>query len=174
MYSYFKSVCLIFSLFLSVQVPVTFIVYLPIVIYKLYYFSRKIENNNLKIKKSRKWCCDNSSVIRQKGESHIECFKKTKHVKFSEKRTFLTPWYAHAPVGIRGYDIFVFREIWRALFFWNTCFEIRPLPNYRRIKHWVYFSLYLLEMFQFVVKHCIPIYFSGNDRGWLDVSFYLE
>ena len=24
-----------------------------------------------------------------------EGFKKTKHVKFSEKRTFLTPWYTH-------------------------------------------------------------------------------
>ena len=32
-------------------------------------------------------------VIRQKGESHNGCFKKTKHLKFSEKRTFLTPWY---------------------------------------------------------------------------------
>ena len=40
----------------------------------------------------------NSSVIRQKGESHESqngCFMKTKHAKFSEKRTFLTPWYAH-------------------------------------------------------------------------------
>ena len=37
----------------------------------------------------------NSSVIRQKGESQNECFKKTKHAKFSEKRTFLTPWHAH-------------------------------------------------------------------------------
>ena len=27
-----------------------------------------------------------SSVIRQKGESRSRCFKKTKHVKFSEKR----------------------------------------------------------------------------------------
>ena len=31
------------------------------------------------------------SLIRQKGESHNGCFKKTKHVKFSEKRTSLTP-----------------------------------------------------------------------------------
>ena len=31
------------------------------------------------------------SVIRQKGESQNVCFKKTKHVKFSEKPTFLTP-----------------------------------------------------------------------------------
>ena len=37
----------------------------------------------------------NSSVIRQKGKSQNGCFKKTKHAKFSEKRTFLTPWYAH-------------------------------------------------------------------------------
>ena len=32
-----------------------------------------------------------SSVIRQKGESQNGCFKKTKHAKFPEKRTFLTP-----------------------------------------------------------------------------------
>ena len=36
------------------------------------------------------------SVIRQKGESQSDCFKKTKHVKFSEEGTFLSPWYAHA------------------------------------------------------------------------------
>ena len=34
---------------------------------------------------------DIRSVIRQKGESQNGCFKKTKHAKFSEKRTFLTP-----------------------------------------------------------------------------------
>ena len=32
-----------------------------------------------------------SSVIRQKDKSQNRCFKKTKLVKFSEKRTFLTP-----------------------------------------------------------------------------------
>ena len=32
-----------------------------------------------------------SSVIRQNGESQNGCFNKTKHAKFSEKRTFLTP-----------------------------------------------------------------------------------
>ena len=31
------------------------------------------------------------SVIRQKGESQNGCFKKTKHEKFFEKGTFLTP-----------------------------------------------------------------------------------
>ena len=32
-----------------------------------------------------------SSIIRQKGESQNGCFEKTKHAKFFEKRTFLTP-----------------------------------------------------------------------------------
>ena len=36
-----------------------------------------------------------SSVIRQKGESQNECFMKTKHAKFPEERTFLTPWCAY-------------------------------------------------------------------------------
>ena len=35
-----------------------------------------------------------SSVTTQKGESQNGCFKKTKYVRFSEKRTFLIPWYA--------------------------------------------------------------------------------
>ena len=34
----------------------------------------------------------NSSVIGQKDESQKGGFKKTKHAKFSEKRTFLTLW----------------------------------------------------------------------------------
>ena len=33
--------------------------------------------------------------MRQKGKSQNGCFKKTKHAKFSEKRTFPTPWYAN-------------------------------------------------------------------------------
>ena len=32
-----------------------------------------------------------SSVISQKGKSQNSCLKKTKHAKFSEKQTFLTP-----------------------------------------------------------------------------------
>ena len=35
----------------------------------------------------------NTSVVSQKGESQNGCFKKTKHVKFSQKRTFLTPCF---------------------------------------------------------------------------------
>ena len=38
------------------------------------------------------WNCI-PTVIGQKGESQNGYFNKTKHAKFSEKRTF-TPWYA--------------------------------------------------------------------------------
>ena len=34
-------------------------------------------------------------IVVNKGKSQNGRFKKTKHEKFSEKRTFLTPWYAH-------------------------------------------------------------------------------
>ena len=47
---------------------------------------------------------DKTSVIRQKGESQNGCFKKTKQAKFSEKLTFLTPWYAHVPVVMQVHD----------------------------------------------------------------------
>ena len=30
------------------------------------------------------------------------CFQKTKHVKFSEKWTFLAPWYANVSLRISG------------------------------------------------------------------------
>ena len=36
-----------------------------------------------------------SLVIRQKGKSQNGGNKKAKHAKFSEKGTFLTPWYTH-------------------------------------------------------------------------------
>ena len=61
----------------------------------------------------------NTSVIRQKGESQNRCFKKIKHAKFSEKRTFFTPWYAHVRDKAKG-------RISKRVFSWNTSFEIRP------------------------------------------------
>ena len=35
------------------------------------------------------------------------------YTKFSEKLTFLTPWYAHVRVRIRGLEMLVFRKILR-------------------------------------------------------------
>ena len=42
-----------------------------------------------------------SSVIRQKGKSRNGCFKKTKHVKFSEKRSIVPP-DTHSYVYVSG------------------------------------------------------------------------
>ena len=66
-----------------------------------------------------------STVIRQKGEPPNGGNKKSKHAKFSVKRTFLIPWYAHVSVRIRGLEMFVFPKIWRALFPSYLRFEIR-------------------------------------------------
>ena len=50
----------------------------------------------------KQWNHHHSLVIRQKGESQNGGNKKIKHAKFSEKQTFLIPWYAHVRVRIRG------------------------------------------------------------------------
>ena len=80
-----------------------------------------------KISSIYSWIHSIALVIRQKGESQNGCFKKRKHAQFSEKRIFLTPWYAHVRARIRGKKCSFFRKIWRALFSWNTRFEIRTL-----------------------------------------------
>ena len=67
-----------------------------------------------------------SSIIRQKGESQNRCLQKTKHAKFSEKQTFLTPWYARTCAYQVVRNVRFFRKIWRASFSWNTRFDIRP------------------------------------------------
>ena len=50
-----------------------------------------------------------SSAIRQKGEFQNWCCKKTKHAKFSEKRAFLTSWYA-CTSAYQGIRIVLFSE----------------------------------------------------------------
>ena len=80
-------------------------------------------------------------VIRQKGESQNVCFKKTKHVKFSEKRTFFTRWYR----VVRNVEMFVFRKIWPTLFSWNTRFEIHTFALLPTIFE-VFFSKHLARI----------------------------
>ena len=50
----------------------------------------------------KKWKKIHSTVIMQKGESQNGVNKKAKHAKFSEKRKFLTSWYAHAIRSIKN------------------------------------------------------------------------
>ena len=57
-------------------------------------YSKNNSKKMIKIKEISKNPYDliraNSMVIRQKGESQKECYKETKQLKFSKKRTFLT------------------------------------------------------------------------------------
>ena len=55
-----------------------------------------------------------------------ETTRKQSMSSFPKKITFLSLWYAHVRVRIRGYKMFVFRKIWRALFSCYLRFEIRP------------------------------------------------
>ena len=85
------------------------------------------------------WIKNISSVIRQKGESQNECFKKTNHVKFSEKNPNVS--YRLIRTRTRAYqgvkNVRFFRKICLALFSWNIRFEMRPfalLPTICRLK----------------------------------------
>ena len=54
------------------------------------------------------------------------CFKKTKHARFSEKQTFLTPWYAHIRCSFFGkFGVLCFVE--------TLVLRFALLPYYRRI-----------------------------------------
>ena len=83
-------------------------------------------------------------VIRKKGQSQNGCYKKTKHAKSSKKQTFLTPWYTHARVRIRGEEMFVFPKNWHVLFPCNTLFKTRPLVYNRWINILLTLSCILL------------------------------
>ena len=79
---------------------------------------KKIEEVNHGFNKFILWIV--SSVIRQKGESQNGCFKKTKHAKFSKKRTFLTPWYARNVRFSENLACFVFLKHP----FWDSPFSL--------------------------------------------------
>ena len=96
-----------------------------------------------------------SSVMRQKGESQNGGNKKVKHAKFSKKRTFLTPWYAHVQ-GVRNIRFsgnlacFVFLK----QSFWDSPF--------RRITNGVQF--YTSNVLNHLINHLTSInWFSFSD-----------
>ena len=82
-----------------------------------------------------------------KGWISKRVFQKTKHTKFSEKRTFLTPWYAHEIRNkeIRTKKCSLFGKF--GLLFLETRFEIRPftlLPtkSSSKVKNLLYIYLF--------------------------------
>ena len=104
----------------------------------------ELSNSFTKTKKNQRSCLENiirrrqlfaychvpnckwvkSSVIMQKGESQNECFKKAKHAKISEKKTFLTS-DTHTYVCVSGGK--------KCLFFGNfdmLCFLETPVLRF--------------------------------------------
>ena len=59
-------------------------------------------------------CCD----------SPIRGHPLSTYAKFSEKLTFLTPWYAHIRVPIRGLEMLVFRKILRTYLMDNPLWKL--------------------------------------------------
>ena len=76
---------------------------------------------------------NSSSVIRQNGESQNGCFEKTKHAKFSENSTCLTPLYAHARVRIGFKKCLFFRKFGKLCFLLTADLKFSLLPYYRRV-----------------------------------------
>ena len=70
---------------------------------------------------------------RQKGESQNGCFKKTRHTKFSEKRTFLTRWYTHTYICISGVKkCSLFGKFGMLCFLETPVLSFALLPYYQR------------------------------------------
>ena len=70
--------------------------------------------------------------MRQKGESQNRCYKKTKHAKFSDKRTFLPPdKQTHACVFGSKKCSFI-RESGVLCFLVTSDLRFALLPYYRR------------------------------------------
>ena len=70
----------------------------------------------------------------------------------------------------------VFRKIWRALFSWNTRFEIRPLPYYWRNRTFASKTLKLLRFYSFYWRHYLsqlqlPKYLTVD---WLFTYIFLK
>ena len=95
------------------------------------------------------------SVIRQKGKSQNGCFKKTKHVKFSEKQIFLTPWYTRVSGGKKNlffgkFDVLCFLE--------TPVLRFTLLPYYRQYVNRLKLHLHVSPIFSLIG---LPPYFTA-------------
>ena len=80
--------------------------------------------------------------------------------KFSEKLTFLTPWYAHVRLRIRRLEMLVFRKILR------TYLMDDPLTWYStkyKILNWIFSQKIFL--FHFVSRFCFTFFFALRISG---------
>ena len=113
-----------------------------------------------------------SSVIRQKGESQNGCFKKTKPIKFSEKRTFLAP-DTHTVCVSRGKKCSFFGKFDVLYFLETPVLRFALLPYYRRVSIKISLLQYrsrtsndmsysrLIEAMTWVIQGCTVV------RNWI-------
>ena len=87
------------------------------------------------------------SVIRQKGKSQNGCFKKTKHAKFYEKRTFLSPSHAHVSTATKKWQTLLYCHFIRISKGPGTSFLSSEMPQ-KRGKN-VCHKIYCLTKFHF-------------------------
>ena len=121
-----------------------------------------------------------SSTIRQKGDSQNRYYKKINHVKFSEKRVFLTPWYAQVHVRIRGKKCSFFGKFGVLYFLVTPVLRFTLLPYYRRIilyfagNSFINFSLY--RNFQTYLKLWLveisDIFFARISKIWQIITYH--
>ena len=88
---------------------------------------------------------DTSLVIREKGKSQNGCFKKTRHVKFFEKQTFLTLCYAN----VRGF-------VTQKCIHMNICFD--AFENF--LHNFIWGNSYFSRKIQLhcIFNHCFSFY----------------
>ena len=94
----------------------------------------------------------NSAVIRQKSESQNRCFKKTKHAKFSEKRTFLTPWYAHVTCAYQGIRNVRFSENLVCFVFLKHLFWDSPFCLITDELHDLWFCSHFIQTICYIIR----------------------
>ena len=87
------------------------------------------------------------------------------YATFSEKLTFLTPWYAHARVRIRGLEMLVFQKILR------TYVMDGSLDRKRLISKKVNFKIYEVTGWTTTITICILLNIS---RTLLNISKELD
>ena len=102
-----------------------------------------------------------SSVIRQKGESQNGCFKKTKHVKFSEKTNISNPLIRTPTCAYQGVRNFRFfgKTFWDSPFCLITDDIRYPLLQFQSWKKEVNFFLVTSTgrcSFYLIATQCVP------------------
>ena len=114
-------------------------------ILKIYFHEIFVIFHSVKIKPfekfSKTW---NSEIVSFKPMGH----PLSKFAKFSEKLTFLTPWYSHVCVRIRGLEMLVFRNILRMYLMDDPQPYHRSLKTSIEVHFYCFFMTYMTSIWE--------------------------